>query len=767
MARARRIDWIALGLGVSVLALVIAVFSVYRPAQVQAVEEAVFDQYQRWNPRPYRMEDPENPGQLLPPPPVVVIDIDEESLKQLGQWPWPRFYMAEMAKRLTEAGAAAIAFDVLFAEPDRTSPAVMIESYDTYGGFFDLESDALRAMSEHELPDHDEIFGWTISQTPVVMGFAASGNPQDTVLPPRPSGIPIAGEAGDITRLIEHFSGASPNLRIMSENAAGVGSIALSKEFGGIIRHVPLVVALADDPLPYPSLSIEALRVAQGASSHIIKTSLGSGESEFRDQPVIASMRVGAAVVPVDETGKLRVRYSQAKDERVIPAHKILRPGWFDTEAAAKVAGTIVFVGSSAPALFDIRRTPMHSAISGVHVHAEIVEQILAQDFLSQPFWSVPLERILIVVLGLAVILLLCTGRPFWAFAVLVVSLIGIAGFSWGAFLRENLLISPVAPLLGVALPHFMVSGYKYFTSEANRREITRQFEHFVSPDVISDIIDNPDQLAPGGAERQLSIMFLDVRRFSTITETMAPQEVIAFINQLLTPLTDAILEHEGTIDKYMGDAVMAFWNAPRQTHDHEIKAVRAMMAFEKVMVDLAPEFAAQGLPKIEIGVGINTGECSVGNMGSLKRLAYSCVGDAVNLASRLEGQTKAYGVGNLIGSATAEAVRGEFALIELDAVAVKGRSQPEVISTVAGDATVAGTLAYTSLAEKLAEARAAYLRQDWDGAEAAFEAASGMPPAGVFRPSALCQIMIERIGEYRAFPPPADWDGVYVATSK
>ncbi|MEM7212772.1 MAG: adenylate/guanylate cyclase domain-containing protein, partial [Pseudomonadota bacterium] len=435
---------------------------------------------------------------------------------------------------------------------------------------------------------------------------------------------------------------------------------------------------------------------------------------------------------------------------------------------ASDVAGKIILVGTSVTGLFDLVRTPLSYRIAGVHVHAEVVEQIIDGVYLYLPEYAIIIERGITLIAGLLVIGLLALNLPLMGFITLILCVGGTCAASWIAFSEHSLLFNPILPVMGVALPYFAVSGYKFFTAEASRREVTRQFEHFVSPEVISDIVDDPERyLTPGGAQRELSIMFLDVRRFSTITEKMEPQEVIAFINKLLTPLTDVIISNEGTIDKYMGDAVMAFWNAPRETSEHQLKSVRAMLDFDPIMADLNQEFQAMGLPDIDIGVGINTGECSVGNMGSLKRLAYSCVGDSVNLAARLEGQTKAYGVRNLIGSATAEVATQNFACVELDAVAVKGRSQPETIFTVAGASDVLGSTAFRNLRDRLAQARTYYLRQEWDASEAAFRQAADLGTVGGFDPRAFASIMIERIEDYRLEPPSADWDGVYVATSK
>ncbi len=753
---AKKVDWKAAILGLVVLAGVIGV-AVVRPPEYVAVEEAIFDKYQQWKPREYN-----------PDSPVRVIDIDDESLVEFGQWPWPRTYMAELLRRVTNAGAAAIALDITFTEPDRTSLATMSETLGRFGGNYDgLFIEVERRSAENALPDHDDELSWMISQTPTVLGTIPTDAPLDDRMPPQPKGIAVSGDGGDIRPVIEWFEGAIPNLAVLSRAAKGVGTIALAKDEKSVIRNVPLVVAIADNQFVYPALSVEALRVAQGAGSHAVKTSRGSQEQDFGAEVSIVNMKVGGAVIPLDHRGALRVYYSGAEEERVISVSDVLAGDELAPEVADRLLGQIVFVGSSAAQLFDIKTTPLHDRISGVHVHAEIVEQVIDQSWISRPDLAAGIERLVAILLGLVLIVLLCTNRPLIAFGVLVVAVAGSAFGSWHAFSNEATLLSPLLPIAGAALPYFSVSGYKYFTAEASRREVTRQFEHFVSPEVIEDIVDDPEKyLTPGGAQRMLSIMFLDVRRFSTITEKMEPQEVIAFINKLLTPLTDAIIEQQGTIDKYMGDAVMAFWNAPRETESHEIKSVRAMLAFDPIMTELNVEFERMGLPDIDIGVGINTGECSVGNMGSLKRLAYSCVGDSVNLAARLEGQTKAYGVRNLIGSRTAEGIPG-FAAIEIDSVAVKGRTQPETIYTVAGDERVGSDAAFTAVADAIGSARAAYLAQDWDGAEAGFRAIGAMGRVGAFEPAPFADVFLGRIAEYRASPPPADWDGVYVATSK
>ena len=747
-----RTDWKAFGLGVTLI-LLIGLLWAGRPPQIEAVEEAIFDQYQRWEPRAY---DPDGV--------VRVVDIDEASLRELGQWPWPRTFLAELVRRLANAGAAAIAFDMTFAEPDRTSPANLASTLRRFGDDYQDLFESLDVVAE-AFPGHDESFGWMISQTPVILGVIADDAAFSAELPATLPGVAVAGHSDDLGDILTHYEGVIRNLDVLSEGAAGIGSISLTKREGAIIRKVPMVVTIGDRSVP--TLAIEALRVAQAASTHVLRTSLASGETEFRDQARVVSMKTGGAVVPLDADATLRVRYSGAEDERVIPAYQLLEPGGLPPEIANDVAGRIILVGSSAAVLFDVKTTPLTQRISGVHVHAEIIEQIIAGEYLTYPDWAPGLERLAMALGGILVVALLSINQPILAFLATVLLGAALTGGSWLAFSELDLLVSPVAPMAGVLLPYFAVSGYKFITAEAGRREITRQFEHFISPEVIEDIVADPDRfLTPGGAQRTLTIMFLDVRSFSTITEKMPPQEVIQFLNDLLTPLTDTIIDHEGTIDKYMGDAIMAFWNAPRETPDHEIKAVRAMLALGDALAEVNRAFTARGLLAVEIGVGLNTGPCSVGNMGSNRRLAYSCVGDSVNLASRIEGQTKAYGVKNLVGAATAAALPG-FAAVEIDVVAVKGREQPETVYTIAGDETMAETPEFLLLAGAIAGARFLYLDQQWDIADEAYREIADMASVGMFDPKPYAAELLKRVAEYRENPPPADWDGVYVATSK
>ncbi len=776
------------GLGVTGLVLFLQVQDF---TGLRSINEAAFDQFQQAKPR-----------QVDESVPVVVVDIDVRSLAALGQWPWPRTELASLVMRLKELGALSIAFDVVFAEPDRTSPQRVVESWRKY-------DPSAKAELDDTLRDHDAVFAGAIAEAPVVLGVILNNDP-DGRRPPIRAGISYSGS--DPRPAIPEFRSANVNLPLLSQAASGVGNFSLGSERADIIRRVPLLTRVEEQIVP--TLALEAIRVGFQAGSILVKSNDASGEYGATGVGV-ASMRVGPMEIPVEADGGLYVYYSgnsATRAERVISAADLIGSDEIPAEVAAKVAGKVVFVGTSAPGLLDLVATPFETAAAGVNVHAELAEQIIAkffqQDreayrdelvkalptltgddkvaaeakiaeleadmarlgepvFISKPDWGVGLERFFILLMGAVASLLLAYNRTMLAGLAALIGAGAVAAASWFAFDMSGFLLGPVYPALGVFLPWGALTVYNYVRADADKRAIRNQFSHFMSPDVIEEIAEDPERyLTPGGDLRDLSIMFCDVRKFSTITEKMTPQQTILFINEFLTPLTDVVIRNSGTIDKYMGDCIMAFWNAPRKSPLHMEQAVLALFQFQDALKAINTRFRTLDFPEIDIGIGVNTGPCAVGAMGSKMRLDYSCIGDAVNLASRLEGITKQYGLWNCIGNNTALGVDHAFALIPVDAVAVKGRSKPEPIWTVVGEADLLGDEAYLALRAAVEEGNAAYRAQDWDRAEAAYRRAAGIKLASL-DPQGLADVFLERIAEYRAAPPPPDWNGVYVATSK
>lgn len=789
--RKYKLNWRPFLYGLGATAFVLAL-QTWDFGGLKAVNEAAFDEYQRQKPR-----------QIDPSVPVRVVDIDVRSLAELGQWPWPRTELAELLTRLSQLGVLSVAFDVVFAEPDRTSPIFIEKSWQKY------DPNASIQMTDDSLRDHDAIFADIISQTPTVMGVVLNNDP-DGGRPPSKAGISFSGS--DPRRAIPPFVSANVNLPVLSAGASGVGNFALSDLRSEVIRRVPLLTRIEDQMVP--TLALEAIRVGFQAGSILVKTDDASGELGGGGGG-IASMRVGPMEIPVEHDGGLYVYYSGTSDqraERVVSIADIMAGDTVDPALAEVLGGTVVFVGTSAPGLLDLVATPFEPAAAGVNVHAELAEQIIAkffQDdrasyrdelvaalpdataedraqyeeviagleaeisqfsepvFISKPDWGEGVERVFIVIIGFVICFFLAKNRPAIGGAVAAVSVVAVAAASWFAFDLNGFLLGPVYPALGVLLPWGTLTIYNYVQTDRDKKAVKNQFAHFMSPEVIEEIADDPDRfLTPGGDLRDLSIMFCDVRKFSTITEGMTPQETILFINEFLTPLTEVVLRNSGTIDKYMGDCIMAFWNAPRKHELHAEQATLALFQFKQALVEINTSFKDLGFPAIDIGVGVNTGPCAVGAMGSKSRLDYSCIGDAVNLSSRLEGITKQYGLWNCIGSSTAALVDHSFALLQIDSVAVKGRTQPETIWTVVGEKEVLTDPDYLKLRKLVDEGIAAYTSQRWDDAEAAYKAAAEIK-MDALDPAGLRDVFLERIAEYRADPPPEDWDGVYIATSK
>jgi len=733
-----------------ILALAIGL-RVADPPAVERLRAVVFDEYQHLKPRAWTDAD------------VRVIDIDDESLERLGQWPWPRNLLAELVDRLGDAGAAVVVFDVVFAEPDRTSPSRVMPLWRRSAG--DIDLDALIAR----LPDHDREFVRVMGEVPTVLAMQFHDGP----LPRRPArkwSIAVGGE--DPRPFLPVFSGAVTNLPELEAAAAGLGSFNSSPDRDGVIRHVPLLVRLkgGDETLSgevYPTLAAEALRVAQGqaARTYVIKTAGGSGETSFGEQTGVAQVRIGQMVVPTDRAGQLRLYDTGLVRERFVPAWQVFERN-FDR---ARVEGKILLVGTSASGLKDLRATPLNPVAAGVEVHAQAIEQIITGEFLQRPDLTLGAELIWLLLFGVALALLLPRWGAAWGAILAACGITASFAISWFAFSQLGWLLDPVYPALAVLLLYLIQSLVQYLRTEGERRQVRGAFSRYLSPAVVERLARDPSSLRLGGEMRPMTLLFCDIRGFTTISESLDAEELTSFINRFLTPMTDIILERGGTIDKYMGDAIMAFWNAPLDDTEHASNAARAALAMIGRLGVLNNEWRtaalAAGRPyhPVAIGVGLNTGVCCVGNVGSDQRFDYSVLGDTVNLASRLEGQSKTYGVSIVAGTATAEETP-ELAWLELDLIRVKGKDNAVRIFALLGDETVAAEpwVRLTRLAQS--EMLTAYRAQNWSQARDALvrvrQAAGGLLDD-------LCNLFERRLKAFESEAPAAPWDGVYAAAEK
>lgn len=722
--------WLAL------VALVgLAVLRIYDPSPVQILRLKSFDAYQVLKPR-------EATDNL-----VTVVDLDEDSLAEIGQWPWSRSVVAEMVEKLTAAGAVAIGFDIVFAEPDRLSPTRLADALPPH---YAAIADQLR-----QLPDSDAVLAKVLEQTPTVLGQTAADDARGFDVKPIAG---IARKGGDPNKFLQTYQGLVHNLPLLESKAQGSGLFNYVADGDNVVRRVPAMVLIGGQI--YPTLSMEMIRVAAGLPNYIVDTNPVEGIQAIivqGDNPI---------AVPTDPQATLWPHYAKRTTARYLSAREVVK-GTFDPK---RVENKLVIFGASAAGLRDLRTTPVDADIPGVEVHAQLLESMLTDSLLSRPVSAQGEEILLMILCGLLVIFGMPLVGARWTLLLVATILGGVLWYGWYQFSANRVLMDTTAPALS-ALIVFMVGTYASYAAEAaQRRQIRNTFAFYLSPAMVDRLASNPDQLRLGGETRDMTLLFSDVRGFTTISEMFDAQGLTAFMNRYLTPMTDIALAKGAYIDKYIGDAIMAFWNAPLDDADHVRHACETVLDMRTALIDLNAELKAEAEAKgtrfipINIGIGLNTGPCVVGNMGSNQKFNYSTLGDTVNLASRLEGQSKPYHVDNIIGEATA-AQAAEFAYLEVDLLQVKGKTVPVRIYTLVGDALLKGTAAFQKLAAAHERLLAAYRGQDWETAEALIAECRDLSKD--LSCYSLYQTYEERIAEFRDSPLPADWDGVYIATSK
>lgn len=724
-----RLTW-ALGALVAVVAIAISSLD---PGLTARARDMLHDVYQRADPRPY---DPEAP--------VHIIDINQDALDSYGQWPWPRSYLARLNDTLAAHGAAVIGYDILFPEPDRTSPENITDSWARFDG---------PEVGLPDLPRHDDMFAAAIAAWPTVLAFA--GGPDGDVITPK-AGIAFTGD--DPSRHLTGYPAALANQSVLQDAALGLGNISLGRSADGIVRSVPMVVTVQGGKLP--AFSAELLRVAQGAGGYVLRTSQASGEMSGNTS-VPTAIGIGDFGAPLNPVGELRVYFSGSQVQRITPIAEVLETDGLSPTLQVKVGGKIVIIGSSAQGLFDIRKSPLADYVPGVELHAEVLEQIFAGQFLTRPDWARGAEVLTILFFCLCLSIVLVQQRPVLSLAATIV-LITFAVLAGSTAFRNGLLLDPIWPVLAVVMLYLPGTTIGIIAKERARRLIRSRFAYFLPPDLLAQVIDDPeDTLTPQGADRDMTVMFVDMRDFTSVTENLAPSDVVDLVNTYLSGVSDALVAEGATIDKYIGDAIMAFWNAPIEVPDHAQQALTAISNITDAVGGINESLARKGLPQVRVAIGINSGPCQVGLMGSRDRLSYTCIGDNVTLAARLEGLTRIYGVGNCVGPTSAVSLPDGTIAPVLDVVQVKGKTIGIAVHTLAK-----ATDANLKTAAALQNAREAFLEQNWQVARERFAALAEAELEG-HSLAPLAALYLQRIGAFEATPPPADWDGVFAATSK
>ncbi|MCP5000224.1 MAG: adenylate/guanylate cyclase domain-containing protein [Hyphomicrobiales bacterium] len=691
----------------------------------------VFDEYQRFKPRP--------PADA----PILVVDIDEAAIDEIGQWPWPRSQLAILVDRLGELGAAVIAFDIAFSEPDRTSLRQTLS---------DLRSAGAEIRFPDGVPelDNDAIFTRILERNSTVTGLALTGEIISDLPEPK-AGFAYGGR--DPKDILPAYRGGLVNLEPFDEAATGLGFFSFPPEVDGVVRKIPLI-ASANGKL-YPSLGIEALRVAQQASNFIVTSTGASGEAEA-GAPAIISVRIGAFDAPTDGTGRLWLYYSGNAAANTISASALLSESIDRSSLEHRIAGHIVLIGTSALGLRDLVVTPLGAGVPGVTVHAELIDQILSGTFLQRPDYMPGLEYFVAVVVTILLIAFVRPGQPFVSAIMALALLACIFAVSWYFFVVRQVLVDPLLPALATVLVFIAVTIAQYLSSEREKRFIRNAFGRYLAPAMVNRLSDDPKSLKLGGEMRELTLLFCDIRGFTSLSEELDPEGLTRLLNDFLTPMTDELLKSGATIDKYMGDAIMAFWNAPLSVPDHRQSAMKAALAMMRRLHALNAEKGIQ----IKIGIGLNTGPCCVGNLGSSQRFNYSAIGDAVNVAARIEGVTKKYGLPVLLEDSVLENGAGDIeddVVLEVDSVRVVGREEPLVLHTVFDRKELNGS----SCAE-LVDAQSVFLANYRSGNfEAAAAQAKSLKDKAPALLGELYQTYLNRL-EILAKAPPENWDGVH-----
>ncbi len=643
----------------TVLLIGLALLRLTDPIPVSALRLGYFDMLQRLSPR--EVQDL----------PVRIVDIDEASLARYGQWPWPRDRLGELTDRLFDAGVRTVAFDMIFAEPDRLSLSRLAENPELAPY---LREDAQAA----QLPDNDAVFATALSGKPVVVGVAHS-DAEDAAPPDPKARFEEIGE--DLTMALPPMDRTTPVLPILSDAAAGLGAISVGPgENGAISRSVPLVWNTPNGILP--GLALETLRVALGEESVFLWGQDGAPD-------VLETVAVGVFDIPVTHDGALWLRVRPEDHTTYIPAHSVL-----SGDAPPHLEGTIVLVGTSAAGLLDLRVTALGETIPGVAIHAQAVEQILSGRYLIRTDYAGGLELAMFLFAGLLLTVAMSRAGPVASSLVGGGAAFAIAAASWAAFRQTGLLLDATFPLIGGSILFSLLSLYRLFVTDRDARLIRRSLSHYVAPDVLRDIEEHGYDVSLGGTDQTVSVLFSDIRNFTSFSEKMDATAIVKVLNDLFDRLSDAIMGQRGTIDKYMGDSVMAFWNAPVPAPDHAERACAAALDMRK---SLAAYNAGASEP-LAMGIGLATGVACVGNIGSRERFNYTAIGEAVNLTARIEAACRQVEYDILASHALRDAAP-DFAWLEAGHVQAKGVREPVPVVALVGDKTTAASSEFLRLA--------------------------------------------------------------------
>lgn len=690
-------------------------------------------------------------------PEVAIVAIDEKSIDELGRWPWPRSTMADLVEKLGDYGASAIVFDIVFSEPDNTSGLEYLRELKGTLKKRGVGADAIIEKMVKER-DNDAIFARSIKKNPSVMLGYYFYTTIDEIAhrkkDQKKSGKVIFPSALSIVRDIDGTNtnpdiietlGIEENIDLISESSKEFGYFNIVPDVDGTIRRVPLVMEYKGGY--YPHLALEAVRMFIGSPALTLNT------AEYG----VDSIMLGNYAITTDERGMALINYRGPK--KTFP-HYSFSDILSGTLPEGALKDKVVLVGATATGIYDLRVTPFDAAFPGIEIHASIIDNILGGDFIFRPDWVILFDLLAILVLGIFLAIFIPRIKAVYSAITIVVLCAVYIYFNDYVFAHMNMWLSVVYPVFTIFFVAGGVTIFQYMTEEKKKREIKNAFSHYVSPSLVDIVVKNPEILRLGGEEKRLTVLFSDIRGFTSVSEGLEPQALVRLMNDYLTPMTDLIFNNEGTVDKYMGDAIMAFWGAPVEQLDHASKACKTALAMMKLLNELQSVWKKHGVEEIDIGIGLSTGKVTVGNMGSLARFDYTVIGDSINLGARLEGLNKEYKTHIIVTKYTYTDASDAFIFRELDMVKVKGKARHIAIYELMGDASQ--TEEFTQLKSTFEAGLKCYREQDWQAGEKRFRKCLEIKPDD--GPSTVFLSRIQRLREQNL---PSDWDGVYVMTGK
>lgn len=738
----RALRRIARPLGVTLIAVVAlyhASLGLYAPPMLERLDTLLYDLRFRLT--------------LDPPPPaqkIVIVDIDERSLGVEGRWPWSRVKLGTMLSSLYGNGVVITGFDVVFSEAERNPVDEVLADR----AIASQAGDVLRA--ERARFDADRRFARDVAKGETVLGFFLNNDSATGIGVLPPPLFTLTPEEIDVL-LVADFTAWAGNRPVLQDAAAGGGSLITEPDIDGVVRHSPMLYRVGDGI--YPSLSLEIARRYLAIDEILLDTAV-QGEVV-----VIEAIQVGINRIPTDARGRAVVPYrGGAHSFPYISATDVVR-GTLTEKQKEQLQGAIVLVGTSALGLMDLRSTPLQTGYPGVEVHANLLDAIIGSvppdnRFWYRPDYEVGATVMIMLVLGTLIVLVqprLGAGGQLM-FSALTIGIVIASNYALWVYARMDFPLAP--PLLTIVALNLLFLFIGFLEETQRRAQIHNMFGQYVAPVHIDRMLEHPERVTFDGESKEMTVLFSDVRSFTAISEKLTAQGLKQLLNRYFTPITKIIFDNQGTIDKYVGDMVMAFWGAPLDDPKHAPHAVDAALDMLVKIDQLKDEFGAEGLPRIDVGIGVNTGQMNVGDMGSSYRRAYTVLGDAVNLGSRLESATKQYGLRLLIGETTA-AQCPDHLLRRVDRLQVKGKTEPVcVFEPICRKAQA--TPAQLADVERWHRALDHYFTQQWDAAENELGELLAADPG-----TKLYGVFLERIAHIRQESLPAAWDGVYVLKEK